>query len=172
MPATYRVLIAAGLLAGAAGLAYASAGPAGPQVELDRIVARVGGRVITHSDVRQAMLLKLVDDVSTEAAAKRCLEDRWLVLEEMKRGAPLPPGSESEFASHRAAWEQRVGGPSAVPGLLAKASMSETALQAWLRDDLRIRAYVGRRFGDLPEADRARANTDWIGQLRLRARIK
>ena len=171
MPVTYRLLIAAGCLAGVAGLAYAAT-PASPQVELDRILARVGTRVITQSDVRQAILLKLVDDVSSEAAARRCLEDRWLTLEELKRGAPLPPGSESDFASHRAAWEQKVGGASAVPGLLARAAMSEAALHTWLRDDLRIRAYLSRQFADLPESDRSRANTEWINRLRQRARIK
>jgi hypothetical protein len=165
MSATYRLLIVAACLAGAAGLADA-------QVELDRIVARVGARIITQSDVRQARLLQLVDDVSSDAAARRCLEDRWLILEEMKRGAPLPPGSDADLTRHRAEWERKVGGASAVPDLLAKAAMSEAALQAWLRDDLRIQAYVTRQFAELPEADRSRASTEWIGRLRQRARIK
>lgn len=165
MSARSRLLLAAAGLAAAAGLVHA-------QVELDRIVARVGARVITQSDVRQAMLLKLVDDVSSEEAARRCLEDRWLILEEIKRGAPLPPGSEADLARHRAAWEQKVGGAGAVPDLLARAAMSEAALQAWLRDDLRIQAYLTRQFAELPENERPRANTDWINRLRQRARIK
>ena len=40
--------------------------PAEAQVELDRIVARVGSHVVTQSDVGQARRLKLVDDVVAE----------------------------------------------------------------------------------------------------------
>jgi hypothetical protein len=166
MSTTRLLVIAMTWMAGlASGLTHA-------QVELDRIVARVGGRVVTQSDVRQAMLLKLGDDVSSEAAAQRGLEDRWLMLEEVRRGAPLPPTSEGDFARRRAAWEQKVGGASAATDLLAKASMSEAALQAWLRDDLRIEAYLARQFAGLPETDRSRASRDWVDRLRQRARLK
>ncbi len=141
-----------------------------PQVELDRIVARVGARVITKSDLHQAMMLRLVDDVSSEQAVQRCLEERWLILDEIGKGAPLPPHSESDLASHRAAWERRVGGAGAVPGLLSKAGLNDAALQAWLRDDLRIQAYVDRQFATVSSADRPKAREEWIGRLRPRAR--
>jgi hypothetical protein len=146
--------------------------PVQAQVELDRIVIRVGSKVITRSDLRQATLLKLVDDPSSDAAVQRCLEERWLILAEVDRGAPLPPTSESALASRRAAWEQSVGGPSAVAGLLAKARMSEGTLQAWLRDDLRIQAYLNRQFETLTPAERGRATSEWLGRLRQRAQMK
>jgi hypothetical protein len=50
--------------------------------------------------------------------------------------------------------------------------MSEEDLQSWLRDDLRIRAYLRRQFGMLPEADRARATSEWIARLRQRADVR
>ena len=140
------------------------------QVELDRILSRVGARVITKSDVQQAQQLKLVDDVSSEAAVQRGLEERWLVLEEMRRGAPLSPGSDNDLAARRADWERKVGGKAAAAALLEKASMSETALLAWLRDDLRIEAYLARQFATVPAAERAKASTDWLNRLRQRAR--
>jgi hypothetical protein len=156
----------------AAWIVAAGGGPGHAQVELDRVVVRVGTRVITHSDLRQAMLLKLCDDVSAEAVVQRCLEDRWLILGEIERSAPLPPASESDLASRRAVWERRVGGAAAVPGLLSKAGMGESALQAWLRDDLRIQSYLDRQFEAVPPADRARATSEWINRLRQRARLK
>jgi len=146
--------------------------PSQAQVELDRIVVRVGSRVITHSDVRQATALKLVDDVSSEAAVQRGLEDRCLILEEISRGTPLPPSSESDLATRRAAWERTVGGPAAVASLLAKAGMSEASLQTWLRDDLRIQAYLNRQFSTFPAAERPRAMSDWLSRLRQRAGVK
>jgi hypothetical protein len=49
----------------------ARAATVGPvtQVELDRIVSRVNGRMITESDVRRARVLKLVDDTGSDQVA-------------------------------------------------------------------------------------------------------
>ena len=43
------------------------------QIELDRIVSRAGGQIITQSDIRRARDLHLVDDVSTDQAVQRAL---------------------------------------------------------------------------------------------------
>jgi hypothetical protein len=163
----WRRAVASAWIAGAGVLPrHAVAG----QVELDRIVMRVGTRVITQSDVRQAAALKLVDDVSSDAAVQAELEARCLILDEISRGTPLPPTSESQLASRRADWERRVGGAAAVPGLLSKTGMSESSLQAWLRDDLRIQAYLNRQFSTVPDGDRPKAKLDWINRLRQRAK--
>ena len=166
MMMTWR-LVAAMAMALAVGI---GAGGLRAQVELDRIVGRVGARVITRSDVHQARLLKLLEDVSSDEAIQRGLEDRWLVLEEVRRSAPLPPGSDQDLAARRADWERRVGGSAAATDLLAKASMSEAALQAWLRDDLRIEAYLARQFSTVPAPERSKASSDWLGRLRQRLR--
>jgi hypothetical protein len=133
------------------------------QVELDRIVSRVAGRIITLSDVRQARESRLVEDTSTDAATIRALENRWLILGEIGRGAPLPPASDAELAARRAEWQAAAGGRAT--------GMSDADIQAWLRDDLRIRAYLNRQFGMLPEGERGRARAEWIGRLRQRAEL-
>lgn len=131
-------------------------------VELDRIVSRVHGRIITQSDVRQARAARLVDDVSSDAATKRALENRWLILAEITRAAPLPPPTDAELAARRAEWSAASGDP---------ASLSDAEIQAWLRDDLRIRAYLQRQFGMLAPGERDRARDEWIARLRQRASL-
>ena len=56
-----------------------------------------------------------------------------------------------------------------VAGQLARHGMSDADIQTWLRDDLRIRAYLKRQFGMLPDGDRDRATDDWLNRLRQRA---
>jgi len=147
----------------------ARAATVGPvtQVELDRIVSRVNGRMITESDVRRARALKLVDDTGSDQAAQHALEDRFLILAELGRGAAVPPPSDADVAAHRAAWASSLGGD--VASAISRAGMSENDLQAWLRDDLRIRAYLARQFGGLSDADRSRATGEWLARLRQRA---
>jgi hypothetical protein len=140
------------------------------QVELDRILSRVNGRVITQSDVRQARALKLVDDVSSDGAAQRAVENRFLILGEMSRSAPVAPPSDAEIAARRATWAASVG-PEA-QSLMSRNGLSENDLQVWLRDDLRIRAYLMRQFGMLPDAERGRATDDWLTRLRQRADLR
>jgi hypothetical protein len=145
---------------------------AGPQVELDRIVARVGGKIITQSDVRQSRTLLLVEETGTDDAATRCLVDRLLLLGEIARVQPGPGLTDAEVAEQRAVWERRLGGSGQVSTLLMETGMAESALQPWFRDDLRIQAYLDRQFGGLPEADRAKARADLLLRLRQRAGIK
>ncbi len=166
MRKAWRLVLAAALAIGVC------VGVVRAQVELDRILARVGARVITKSDVQQAQQLRLVEDLSSEAAVQRCLEERWLVLEEVRRGAPLSPGSENDLTARRADWERKVGGKAAAAALLEKASMSEAALLIWLRDDLRIEAYLARQFATVPAADRPKASTDWLNRLRQRSKVR
>ena len=138
--------------------------------ELDRIVARVNNRIITSSDVRQARMLHLVDDTSSDESTRRALENRILILSDMTRLSGLPPTTDEDLASRRRLWEARVGGRRTE--ILDKAGMTEKGLDSWLGDDLRIQAYLQRQFGALPEAERARAVTDWIARLRQRAGLR
>ncbi|MEO8481431.1 MAG: hypothetical protein ABI634_04425 [Acidobacteriota bacterium] len=169
MSASTRVVFVIALAAVAAP-ASSSAATSAVQVELDRIVSRVNGRVITQSDVRQARALKLVDDVSSDEAVQRAVENRFLILGEMNRAAPIAPPSDAEIAAHRTSWAGAIGPDTA--GQMTRNGMSENDLQAWLRDDLRIGAYLKRQFGMLPEGDRTRATDDWLNRLRVRADLK
>lgn len=142
------------------------------QTELDRIVSRVNNRIITQSDIRQARLLRLVDDTSSDDSTRRALEERTLILSEIARVAPLPPGTDSDLATRRREWEASVGGAGRVPELLKQTSMNEASLDIWLRDDVRIQMHLKRQFGSLPEADRARAVSEWMQRLRQRAGLR
>ena len=142
------------------------------QTELDRIVARVNNRIITQSDVRQARMLHLVDDTSSDDATRRALENRILILGDLARSSGLPPTTGDDLSAQHRQWEERVGGRGRSTQLLGEAGMSEKGLDAWLSDDLRIRAYLQRQFGALPEADRSRAADDWIARLRQRAGLR
>ena len=142
---------------------------AAPQAELDRVVGRVNNRIITMSDVRQARLLGLVEDTTSDDAVRRGLENRLLILSEIARAAPLSPGTDAELAARRAAWEGQLGGDAKARALLGQAGMSESALAAWLRDDVRIQTHLKRQFGNVSDAERAKATADWIARLRQRA---
>jgi hypothetical protein len=147
----------------------ASSAAAGTQVEIDRIVSRVQGRIVTLSDIRQARLLKLVDDVSSDDAVRRALENRWLMLGDLARATPVAVPDEDEIASRRDTWRAALG--SDADAIVQRGGMSDAEITAWLRDDLRLRAFVERQFGKLTDNDRQRAMNDWIARLRQRARL-
>jgi hypothetical protein len=138
------------------------------QGEIDRIVSRVNGRIITQSDVRQARALKLVGDTSSDDAARRDLENRFLILGEISRASAAVTVADADVASGRQRWEAALGGGS-VAALLTRQGMTDTDLQNWLRDDVRIRAYVARLFAGVPEGERSGATAMWLARLRQRA---
>jgi hypothetical protein len=142
------------------------------QAELDRIVARVNNRIITRSDIRQARLLQLVDDPSSDGSTQRALENRILILSDLSRAGGLPATTGDALAARHEQWESRVGGRGRAVKLLAEAGMSEKGLDAWLSDDLRIQAHLERQFGAIPEPERARAASEWIDRLRVRAGLR
>jgi hypothetical protein len=155
------------------GLAGAMAATAPAQTELDRIVARVNGHVITSSDVREARSLKLVSGGSDDEVLK-ALEDRLLLLDEIARpGAlPIPPTTGADLAARRTGWEASLGGAAEARKRLGAAGMGDASLDAWFRDDLRVTAYLQRMFGTLPEAGRQTAIDDLMARLRQRAGLK
>ena len=135
---------------------------AAAQVEVDRSLSRVGGTVITQSDVQQAQRIKLVRDTSSEAATLRALEDRLLILSEAARG------SQSEISEDAVAARRRELGADAVKN----SGMTEQALMSWCRDDVRVQTFMERRFGTVAAADREKAISEWIGRLRQRAGLR
>jgi hypothetical protein len=141
------------------------------QTVLDRILARVNGQIVTQSDVERARALKLVDDVSSDEVVRARLEDRLLILGEMAR-LPLIAVSEDELSARVAEWETSLGGADRGKTLLGQHGMNDGALRAWMRDDVRIRSYLGRQFGRLGDAERAKAIADWNLRLRERAGLK
>ena len=126
--------------------ALAPAAAVAGQTTVERILARVDNDIVTALDVRQARLLKLVAvDGETEKAYVDALVDRRLELAAVARYSPPEPAPDA-LAARRRQWEASLGAGVNVADLLARAGMSEAGLTAWLRDDLRIQAYLDRRF--------------------------
>jgi hypothetical protein len=118
-----------------------------PAELIERTMAIVGGQVITLSDVRTAMALGLVDADSAaavETAAAR-LVDRLLILREVQRYLPPEP-AEAQVDDALAGVRQRSGSADRFAAALSAGGFNEARLRSWLRDDLRIAAYLGQRF--------------------------
>lgn len=126
--------------------APATGGPAGEML-LDRTVAVVGGAVVTQSDVDLAVALGLVAPstdgrvVSTTGA----VIDRWLMLHEVARFSPAEPDP-AAVGARLAAVRVHIGGEDALAAALVRGGFTEARLTGWLRDDLRITAYLDQRF--------------------------
>jgi hypothetical protein len=143
---------ASALIAGVALVGVVTAA-AGQETLIERTVAVVGGAAITLSDVRTALALGLVDGDEREGAAR--LVERWLILHEVSRFAPPEPAP-AEIDARLAAIRARVGSPAALEAILARGGFTVGRLAAWVRDDLRIAAYLDQRFvtaGSASEAD-------------------
>ena len=122
---------------------------------IDRVLAVVDGHLITLSDVRTAVELRLVTangaaSDPTEAVLSRLI-DRRLVLEEVDRYAPPEPDAAS-VASGVATVERQAGSPSGIAAHLASLGVDAEWLQQWVREDLRIQAYIQQRFAGSMEA--------------------
>jgi len=153
------------LMAGVAGSARA-------QVEVDRVLQRVGDQVITELDVRRARMLKLVGpDATTDDAIQRELENHWLMVGEIARFNAAPPEASAVLAE-RERWRTALGAGTDVQELMARAGMTNVELETWFRDNLRIRTYLDNRFGAVSPADRETVIDEWIRGLRARAGLR
>jgi hypothetical protein len=139
---------------------------------LDRVLAVVGGDVITLTDVVAARDLGLQSADGTGDPIRAVLSkliDRELVLVEVERYAPTEPGAETvdaEVATVRA----RFASADAFAAALTRSGIDEQHLRETLRQDLLIRAYVDQRFA--AAGDRRQALVaEWIAALRRRGDI-
>jgi uncharacterized tellurite resistance protein B-like protein len=73
------------------------------------------------------------------------LIDRALVLREVQRYAPADP-SEAAVAERLQSLLARFAGADGFRRVLETTGFSETRLRNWIRDDLRIAAYLDQRF--------------------------
>ncbi len=124
---------------------------------LERTLAIVGGAVVTQSDVTLALALGLVEGAAaaTPETALAALVDRWLMLHEVARFAPTEPAT-AAVEARLASVQARIGDTDQVTRRLAEAGRGPSYLAAWVRDDLRIAAYLVQRFasaGAPAEAD-------------------
>jgi hypothetical protein len=143
---------------------------------IDRILAVVEGQVITLSDARAALALRLVPpDVSADpvGAVLQRLVDRQLMLGEVERYAPPEP-SPSAVEARVAAIRGGFPSPDAFQQALDSTAMSADDVRRFVRDTLRIESYLQQRFGLLPDPSGQRREgvvDEWLEGLRRRGNI-
>jgi hypothetical protein len=132
-----------------------AAQPVGAEI-IDRVLAVVGGVVITQSDVTAASTLGLVAQEKGGAdpvqAVLSKLVERQLILAEVDRYAPpepTPAAVDQEVAIVLARFPSEADYSAA----LARTGTDDKLLRQILRDDLRVRAYLGQRFTVPPPTD-------------------
>ena len=82
---------------------------------------------------------------ATPESALSALVDRWLMLHEVARFAPTEPAA-AAVEARLAALRARAGDAETVTRRLSEAGRAASYLTAWVRDDLRIAAYLEQRF--------------------------
>lgn len=134
-------------------LAWCLAGVAQAQV-IDRVMAVVNGAVITQSDVEAVRRFGLLQAAPAADLVERLI-DRRLTVAEVNRYAPPEPASalvDARLSDVR----RRFASGEAFARALAEVGLSEDQMRGFVRDDLRIEAYVRQRFGAAyqpPDAD-------------------
>ena len=115
---------------------------------IDRVLAVVDTQIITLSDVRAAVRFALVpQDVAVDpiTAVMQRLIDRRLMLAEVDRYAPPEPASAAVDAAMTAI-ERRYKDALEMETALNQAAMPREDLRRYLRDTLRLDAYLQQRF--------------------------
>jgi len=149
---------------------------------IDRVLAVAGGQVIMLSDVTAALDLGLVPDGGAAdrgtdpntdriGAALAKLIDRALELVEVNRYAPPEPADDA-IGRELAAVRARFPSQQALESALERSGINEAHLREIVRENLRIRAYVGQRFaGADSDARRSTMVDEWVAGLRKRSDI-
>ena len=139
---------------------------------IDRVLAVVGGQLITLSDVTAARDLGLQTAEGAADPVRGILSkliDRELIVAEVDRYAPPEPTAE---AIDRETGRIRMRFPSAEAfvAALERSGADEKQLREIVRQDLRIRAYLDQRFSSAQERRQA-VMDDWLSGLRRRGDV-
>jgi hypothetical protein len=118
---------------------------------LDRVLAIVAGDLILLSDVRAAREFGFVavDGAAADAQALARMIDRALILAEVERFAPPEPDAAS-VDKGVALVRARFSSPQAFAAALGQVGIEERHLREYVRQDLRMNAYLDQRFTALP----------------------
>jgi hypothetical protein len=135
---------------------------------VDRTLAIVVGRTVTLSDARTALALGLVEGAAVDADVVQRLVDRELMLREVDRYDPLEPTAE-RIDERLAAARAVAGGEDGLARVLRDGGFAERRLRAWIRDDLRVEAYLQQRFA--MDERRQDLIADWMSDLRRRTPV-
>ncbi|MGH9385268.1 MAG: hypothetical protein ACRD2N_13380 [Vicinamibacterales bacterium] len=115
---------------------------------IERTLAIVGGQVITLADTRATIALALIDigkPADSVDGATTLLVERELILREVQRYAPPEPAA-SAIDARVESVRQRFPDADTLNRTLESTGFSDVRLRAWVRDDLRIQAYLSQRF--------------------------
>lgn len=121
---------------------------------IDRVLAVVDGALITQSDVEAAMRLGLVsprNGADPVAGVLEGLIERRLILAEVDRYAPPDP-AEPDIDGAFEAVRARLGAES-FANVLVQTGGSPDQVRRFVRDDLRIAAYLQQRFGTIQPSE-------------------
>jgi hypothetical protein len=116
---------------------------------IDRILATVGGALILQSDAVAAARLGFVELPPSGDPLQWTLDrliERRLMLIEVDRYAPPEP-ARVVVDERMQRLDQRIGSGERLDAILRETGLSVEQLRLYVRDDLRIEAYVQQRFG-------------------------
>jgi len=142
---------------------------------VDHLLAVVAGQLIMLSDVTAARALGIVepapgaDPVGSVLAR---LIDRELMLAEVDRYAPPEPDA-AEIDREVAVVRARFPSQKAFDDTLTRSGFDVTHVREIVRQNQRLRAYVGQRF-TVPDNDAGRRQSvidDWVAGLRRRTPV-
>jgi hypothetical protein len=139
---------------------------------IDRVLAVVGGSLITLSDVNAAHDLGLVTPRESSDPIRDVLSqliDRELQLAEVDRYAPPEP-SAADVDREVQTVQSRFPSPGAFEEVLARSGIDLAHLRETMRENLRIRGYLAQRFS-VGEERRQQVVDEWVAGLRRRADI-
>lgn len=128
-------------------LAFATDGLRAREV-IDRVMATVNGAVITQSEVNALIRFGFVDrpaDGDLEVLIDRLVERR-LMLTEVNRYSPPEPAP-GLVETRLADVQRRFGSDDERDAALREFGMTVDALSGYVRDELRVAAYLRQRFG-------------------------
>lgn len=141
---------------------------------LDRILAIVNGQVITHSDVRTFIDLRLVDVPGgpvQEVEVLNFLIERRVVLDEVNRFVSAEPTSVA-VDRHLDLLLSRLPDGFELNLVLDRVGLTVGDLRQLLADEIRREVYLTDRFGAIGEEFREAAETDWMADLVRRAQVR
>lgn len=126
-----------------------AAAASAPSQLLDRVLAVVGTEVITLSDTRAVITCGLHDGAGAKdptAAALEYLINRALMLDEVNRYSAPEPDRDT-VARSLEKLRARFASAADFEAALAGSAMTPGRLRGFVRNNLRIDAYVDQRFG-------------------------
>jgi hypothetical protein len=122
---------------------------------LDRILATVGGTLILQSDAAAAVRLGLLQVPADHSdplqwALDRLVERRLMLLEVDRYGPPEP--ERVEIDTQMAEIDKRFASGQQLDAILREVGLSVGQLRVYVRDELRLDAYLRQRFASTFQA--------------------